>query len=119
MLESTFADFMPSHWQDTEEASEEHLPTMRDALKGLHDMEASVFHYINSLILQVATCAPFQKKATLAIFEPLRDAVVDFLNPVFEAQCSHVAPVISYFASLVERPTPPASESSWSITPCD
>ncbi|KAK0216084.1 hypothetical protein IW262DRAFT_1397848 [Armillaria fumosa] len=108
--ENTFADSMSSGWQDPNEASEEHLPTMRDALKGLHDMEASVFHYINYLITQVTTCAPFHKKATLAIFEPLRDAVVDLLNLVIEAW-SHVAPVISYFASLLERPVT-ASESS-------
>ncbi len=82
---------------------------MRDALNGLRDMEASVFHYINYLITQVATCAPFHEKATLAIFQPLRDAVVDFLNPVIEAW-SHVAPVISYFASLLDQPTP---ASSW------
>ncbi len=79
---------------------------MRDALDGLCDMEASVFHSTNYLITQVTTCPPFQEKATLTIFEPFRDAVVDFLIPVVEAW-SHVAPVVSYLASL------PAPPSSW------
>ncbi|KAK0237063.1 hypothetical protein EDD85DRAFT_1023793, partial [Armillaria nabsnona] len=72
-----------------EGASDQHLPTMRDALDGLRDMEASVFHSTNYLITQ-----------------PFRDAVVDFLIPVVEAW-SHVAPVVSYLASL------PAPPSSW------
>ncbi|PBK69602.1 hypothetical protein ARMSODRAFT_1018984 [Armillaria solidipes] len=79
---------------------------MRDALDGLRDMEASVFHSTNYLITQITTCTPFQEEATLAILKPLRDAVVDFLNPVVEAW-SHVAPVVSYLASL------PAPPSSW------
>ncbi|KAK0431933.1 hypothetical protein EV421DRAFT_1742745 [Armillaria borealis] len=88
-----------------EGASKQYLPTMRDALDGLRDIEASVFHSTNYLITQITTCTPFQEKAMLAIFEPLHDAVVDFLNSVIEAW-SHVAPVISYFASL---PAPPLS----------
>ncbi|KAK0447845.1 uncharacterized protein EV420DRAFT_1767432 [Desarmillaria tabescens] len=101
-------DFMSSHWQDAGAASEECLPTMHDALDGLRDMEDSVFHSTNYLITQVAICTPFQEKATLTIFEPLRDAVVDFLIPVIEAWLD-ILPVISYFASLLEEPAPPAS----------
>lgn len=77
---------------------------MRDALDGLRDMEASVFHSTNYLITQITTCAP--EEPTLAILKPFRDAVVDFLIPVIAAW-SHVAPVVSYLASL------PAPPSSW------
>ncbi len=75
-------------------------------------MEASVFHSANYLITQVTICPPFQEKVTLAIFEPFRDAVVDFLKPVIEAW-SDVAYVVSFFASVLHQPTPDPEETSW------
>ncbi|PBK92757.1 hypothetical protein ARMGADRAFT_172604 [Armillaria gallica] len=67
---------------------------MYDAFNGLSDMEASVFHHMNYLI---TACTPFHEEATLVIFEPLRDAVVDFLNPVVEVW-QLGALVVSYLA---------------------
>ncbi|KAK0421605.1 hypothetical protein EV421DRAFT_1747137 [Armillaria borealis] len=85
---------------------------MHNALDGLRDMEASVFHSANYLITQVTICTPFQEKAMLAIFEPFRDAVVDFLNPVIKAW-SDVPYVVSFFVSLLHQPTPDPEEMSW------
>lgn len=104
--------FVAQAYWSVQAASAEHLPTMHDALDGLRDMEASVFHSANYLITQVTICTPFQEKAMLAIFEPFHDAVVDFLNPVIEAW-SDVPYVVSFFASLLHQPTPDPEETSW------
>lgn len=73
------------------------VPSMQEAIDGLRDMEASLFHSGNYLITQVAICVPSRKETTLATLEPLHNAAVDFIAPIVTI-LTHLPAVIDYFS---------------------